>query len=181
MWDMKKSRILRKEKSVGSAVSPPWTWNNGWSVTGHDDQRNYSSLSLVIACFWVNVIGQNDWRGKDLTGTVPILARDCIVTSSYFMPCRPLPSWGPWVNKIPRDGDYCFLPLLPVVTGTFLGLVRISNMTGLWTHGIKKCVPSPITSGLTPWNLSKITARWPPSTEKIITKEINCSSNRNIN
>lgn len=110
MWDMKKSRILRKEKSVGSAVSPPWTWNNGWSVTGHDDQQNYGSL--VIACFWVNVIGQRQIKfidqRKDLTGTVPILARDCTLTSSYFMPCRPLPSWGPWVNKIPRDGDYCF-------------------------------------------------------------------------
>ena len=50
----------------------------------------------------------------------------------------------------------CFLkqmnkvPLLPVITGTFLGLLRMSNMMGLCTHGMRKWVPSPVTSGLTP-------------------------------
>ena len=50
----------------------------------------------------------------------------------------------------------CFLkqmnkvPLLPVITGTFLGLLRMSNIMGLCTHGMRKWVPSPVTSGLTP-------------------------------
>lgn len=56
------------------------------------------------------------------------------------------------------------LPLLPVTTGTFLGLVRVSNTMGRWTHGMKKCVPSPITVSFTPENRSKMTARCPAST-----------------
>lgn len=58
-----------------------------------------------------------------------------------------------------------FIPLLPVIQGTFLGLDLISNMMGLCTHGIKKCVPSPTTWFLIPENLSNITALWPPSTK----------------
>ena len=57
-----------------------------------------------------------------------------------------------------------YLPLLPVIVGTFLGRLRISNIIGLCTHGIRKCVPSPTTSGFTPRNRSNITALWPPST-----------------
>lgn len=60
------------------------------------------------------------------------------------------------------------LPLLPVETDTDRGLVLMSKIIGLCSHGIMKCVPSPITSCLTPWNLSKIIARWPPSTKKNI-------------
>lgn len=58
------------------------------------------------------------------------------------------------------------LPLLPVMTGTFLGLDLISKITGRCTHGTKKWVPSPTTVFLIPVNLSKITALCPPSTEK---------------
>lgn len=70
-------------------------------------------------------------------------------------------------NKNPRGGSKMniFIPLLPVTTGTFLGLDRISKMIGFCTQGIKKWVPSPTTNFLIPVNRSKITARWPPSTE----------------
>lgn len=54
--------------------------------------------------------------------------------------------------------------LLPVITGTLRGCERMSKMIGRWTHGMKKCVPSPTTPCLIPWKRSKITARWPPST-----------------
>jgi hypothetical protein len=51
------------------------------------------------------------------------------------------------------------LPLLPVTTGTFLGLDLMSNMIGRCIQGMKKCVPSPTTWFFTPENLSNITAR----------------------
>ena len=56
-------------------------------------------------------------------------------------------------------------PLLPVTAVTTLGVERMSKMMGLWTQGMRKCVPSPTTSSFTPLNLSNMTARWPPSTE----------------
>jgi hypothetical protein len=45
------------------------------------------SFSLVIPCFWVNVTGQNDRQGKDLTGQVQIMAGHCLMTGHYFKPC----------------------------------------------------------------------------------------------
>ena len=42
----------------------------------------------------------------------------------------------------------------PVTVGTFLGLVLISKMIGLWTQGIMKCVPSPDVASFTPANLT---------------------------
>ena len=62
--------------------------------------------------------------------------------------------------------------LLPVITGIFLGLDRTSNMIGLCTQGIIKCVPSPTTWFFIPVNLSKITALWPPSTKTDNSKKI---------
>ena len=56
------------------------------------------------------------------------------------------------------------VPLLPVITGTRRGLLRMLNMIGRWTQGTRKCVPSPDTVGNTPLNRSKITALSPPST-----------------
>ncbi len=57
-------------------------------------------------------------------------------------------------------------PLLPVMEGTLLGLLRMSNMMGFCTQGTMKCVPSPTTFCFTPANLSNMTARCPPSTVK---------------
>ena len=51
------------------------------------------------------------------------------------------------------------------MVGTLRGRERMSNMIGFCTQGIRKWVPSPITLVLTPWKRSKMTARWPPSTE----------------
>ena len=73
--------------------------------------------------------------------------------------------------SVMKSKHLCFLlsfdrPFVPVVDGTDRGRVRISKIMGLWSHGIMKWVPSPITSGLTPWKRSKITARWPPSTKR---------------
>ena len=56
------------------------------------------------------------------------------------------------------------LPLLPVTTGTFRGLLRILKKIGFCTQGTRKCVPSPETESSTPRNRSKITALSPPST-----------------
>ena len=38
------------------------------------------------------------------------------------------------------------------------------KMIGLWTQGMRKCVPSPTTAGRTPRKRSNITALSPPST-----------------
>lgn len=59
-----------------------------------------------------------------------------------------------YISKYNQD----IIPLLPVITGTFLGLDLTSKIIGLWTQGMKKCVPSPITCFLIPENLSNITA-----------------------
>lgn len=55
-------------------------------------------------------------------------------------------------------------PLVPVTELMVRGRVRMSMRWGVWTHGILKCVPSPTGSASTPRNLSKMTARSPPST-----------------
>lgn len=56
------------------------------------------------------------------------------------------------------------VPLLPVMTGTLRGRERQSKMTGFWTQGMRKWVPSPTTMSCTPLNRSNITARCPAST-----------------
>lgn len=74
-------------------------------------------------------------------------------------------NWSGTGRKRIRNVMFTFCKsLLPVMTGTFLGCERMSKIIGRWTHGIKKCVPSPTTPCLIPWKRSKITARWPPST-----------------
>lgn len=55
-------------------------------------------------------------------------------------------------------------PFVPVTELMLRGRVRMSMMCGVCTHGTRKCVPSPTTSGRIPLNLSKMTARSPPST-----------------
>jgi hypothetical protein len=55
-------------------------------------------------------------------------------------------------------------PFVPVTELMLRGRVRMSMMWGVCTQGMRKCVPSPTTSGKIPLNLSKITARSPPST-----------------
>ena len=66
-------------------------------------------------------------------------------------------------GRLLRGRESC-VPLLPVITGTRRGLLRMLNMIGRWTQGTRKCVPSPDTVGNTPLNRSKITALSPPST-----------------
>lgn len=44
------------------------------------------------------------------------------------------------------------------------GRVLMSKMKGFCSHGVKKWVPSPTVSSITPRIRSKITALWPPST-----------------
>lgn len=56
------------------------------------------------------------------------------------------------------------VPLVPVTELMDRGRVRISMTFGDCTHGMRKCVPSPIGCGSTPCNLSYMTARSPPST-----------------
>lgn len=62
------------------------------------------------------------------------------------------------------QGNLTHVPLLPVMTGTRRGLLRMLNMIGLWTQGMRKWVPSPDTVCNTPLKRSKITALSPPST-----------------
>ena len=65
------------------------------------------------------------------------------------------------------------LPFEPVDTGTLLGLLLMSNIIGSWMKGILRCVPSPYTPVLTPWNLSNIIAASPASTEiNVILKRV---------
>ncbi len=65
-------------------------------------------------------------------------------------------------------------PLVPVTELIARGLVLMSKMLGVCSNGTMKCVPSPTTSGSTPRNLSKTTARSPPSTAS--TKSHQCSA-----
>lgn len=69
------------------------------------------------------------------------------------------------VEILTQNQESIILPLLPVMTATFRGRLLTSKIIGLWTQGTRKWVPSPETSGITPRNLSKITALCPPSTK----------------
>lgn len=42
------------------------------------------SFSSVIICFGLNITGQNDQGGKDLTDQVPILVGHCLVTKNDY-------------------------------------------------------------------------------------------------
>lgn len=64
------------------------------------------------------------------------------------------------------------------MTGTLRGRERQSKMTGFWTQGMRKWVPSPTTSSCTPRNRSNITARCPASTAE--NKMVNLSRAVNI-
>lgn len=51
-------------------------------------QIHVISFHLIISHSWLNITGQNDQQGKDLTVEVPILARHkCQLTGYYFKPC----------------------------------------------------------------------------------------------
>ena len=50
------------------------------------------------------------------------------------------------------------------MTGTLRGLLRMLNMIGFWTQGMRKWVPSPLTVSRIPRKRSNITALSPPST-----------------
>jgi hypothetical protein len=67
-----------------------------------------------------------------------------------------------------KNSAIVFIPLLPVTALMLRGVDRISKIIGLWTIGMKKCVPSPISSGITPRKRSNIIAFCPPSTKEFI-------------
>ena len=88
------------------------------------------------------------WRG-DLTGFFLHYEFGGLIFGGAY-------TWRGLISEFYGSSFRCFLkemnkvPLLPVITGTFLGLLRMSNIMGLCTHGMRKWVPSPLTSGLTP-------------------------------
>lgn len=72
--------------------------------------------------------------------------------------------WDRDLNEERACSQYPSLPFVPVTELMLRGLVRMSMMFGVCTHGIRKCVPSPTFSGRIPRKRSNITARSPPST-----------------
>ncbi len=56
--------------------------------------------------------------------------------------------------------------MVPVTELMVRGRVRMSMMLGDCSHGMRRCEPSPIGSGSTPWIRSYMTQRSPASTAR---------------